>query len=277
MKPAPFEYHAPESVGDAVALLGDGAKLLAGGQSLVPMLNLQLATFDRLVDLRRVDELRGISRVNGHVRVGAMTTQATIERSAAIAETVPLLARATPFIGHFQIRNRGTLGGSIAHADPAAEYPAVALALDAEMEVLSRDGATRIVAARDFFAGFWTTAVADDELLVGARFPVWEGRAGFAVEELARRHGDFALAGACVAVGDDRCAISLFGVGPTPVRAAAAEAAAMSGASAEEIGAAAAAEIDDPASDIHASADYRRHVAGVMVQRAWEKAVAERG
>ena len=142
---------------------------------------------------------RAIERRNGTLWIGAGTTQATIERSAEVAAAVPLLARATPFIGHFQIRNRGTLGGSIAHADPAAEYPAVALALDAEIEAQSPAG-RRTIPAADFFTGTWTTELADDEVLVGVGFPVWDGRCGSAVEELARRHGDFALAGAAVAV-----------------------------------------------------------------------------
>ncbi len=275
MKPAAFEYHAPTTAAEAVGLLaelGDGTKVLAGGQSLVPILALRLAAFDHLIDIGRIDELRGIERVDGGVRIGAMTTQATIEHST----DVPLLTRATPFIGHFQIRNRGTVGGSIAHADPAAEYPAVAVALDAEMEVLSNNG-PRLVAASEFFQGFWTTAVGQDELLTSVTFPAWEGTCGFAIEELARRHGDFAIAGACVGVGDDRCAISLFGLGPTPIRASAAEDLALGGASAEEIGRAAVADLAGIPSDIHGSADYRRHVGAVMVRRAWEKAVAERG
>jgi len=287
MKPAPFDYHAPTTAENAVGLLaelGDGAKLLAGGQSLVPILALRLSAFDHLVDLRRVDGLRGIERTNGHVRIGAMTTQATVERSAEVASAVPLLARATPFIGHFQIRNRGTVGGSLAHADPAAEYPAVALALDAELEILSTTGA-RTVAAADFFEGLWTTAVGDDELLTAATFPVWEGRCGFAIEELARRHGDFAVAGACVGVAlraggnVERCAISVFGLGPQPVRASAAEASAMGSTaadvSADELGRAAVEGLGEVPSDVHGSADYRRHIGAVMVARAWTRAVEE--
>jgi carbon-monoxide dehydrogenase medium subunit len=291
VKPAPFEYHAPTTPAEVVNLLadlGDGAKILAGGQSLVPMLALRLSAFDHLVDLRRVDALRGIARTNGSVRIGATTTQAMLERSADVAAAVPLLARATPFIGHFQIRNRGTVGGSLAHADPAAEYPAAALALDAELEVLSTRGA-RTVAAADFFQGLWTTAVADDELLTAATFPVWEGRCGFAIEELARRHGDFAVAGACVGVTLDgggqveRCAISVFGLGPKPMRARAAEASVVGTAAADvradELGRAAVADLADVPSDVHGSADYRRHVGAVMVARAWQRAVeeAERG
>ena len=192
---------------------------------------------------------------------------------------VPLLARATPFIGHFQIRNRGTIGGSVAHADPAAEYPAVALALDAELEVQSPAG-RRTIPASGFFTGTWTTALADDEVLVGVGFPVWEGRVGSAVEELARRHGDFALAGAAVAVELDdagivtRCGIGLLGLGSTPERASSAEAAVV-GSSAADVDAARASgsrrwpTSASVPSDIHASADYRARVAAQLVQRAW--------
>ena len=170
------------------------------------MLAMRLAAFDHLVDIGRVDELRGIERRNGDLWIGAGTTEATVGSAAEVAANVPLLARATPLIGHFQIRNRGTLGGCIAHADPAAEYPAVALALDARMETLSPRG-PRTIAASDFFTGLWSTAMAADELLVGVSFPVWSGRTGFAIEEFARRHGDFAVAGAVVGVqldDDDR-------------------------------------------------------------------------
>ena len=235
VKPAPFDYHAPATVDEAVALLaelGDGAKVLAGGQSLVPMLALRLAIFDHLVDLRRVEELRSIERRNGSLWIGAGTTRPPSRRPPRWPPPSPLLARATPFIGHFQIRNRGTIGGSIAHADPAAEYPAVALALDAELEAQSPAG-RRTIPAADFFHGTWSTDLADDEVLVGVGFPVWEGRCGFAVEELARRHGDFALAGAVVAVQLDdggsvtRCGIGLLGLGSTPERATAAETAVL--------------------------------------------------
>src|SRR5439155_5505247 len=227
MMAAPFDYHAPESASDAVALLaelGDGAKVLAGGQSLIPMMALRLAFFDHLVDIGRIGELRGVERRSDDLWIGAGTTEAAVERSEDVATAVPLLAKASPFVGHFQIRNRGTLGGAIAHADPAAEYPAVALALDATMEVLSPRG-VRTIGASDFFDGLWTTTMAPDELLVGVSFPTWDGRSGFAVEELARRHGDFAMAGAVIGLeleGDDRiarCAIGLIGLGSTPERA----------------------------------------------------------
>jgi carbon-monoxide dehydrogenase medium subunit len=286
MKPAPFEYHAPTTATDAVALLadlGDAAKPIAGGQSLVPMLALRLAVFDHLVDLGRVDELRGIDRRDGVVRIGAMTPQAAAQRSSDVA-AVPLLERALPLVGHFQIRNRGTVGGSIAHADPASELPAVARALDADLDVLGPRG-SRTIAAADFFTGTWTTALADDELLTAVTFPVWAGRCGFAVEELARRHGDFAVAGAAVAVevgGDDRvtrCGIGLFGLGSTPERAATAEAAVVGtpvgDVDAVEVGRLAMTALESVPSDLHGSEDYRRRVGAEMVARAWRAASEE--
>jgi aerobic carbon-monoxide dehydrogenase medium subunit len=286
VKPSAFDYHAPSSADDAVELLaglGDGAKVLAGGQSLIPMLSLRLAAFDHLVDIGRVGDLAGIDVAADAVTVGAGTTQATIGASADLAAAVPLLVRATPLIGHFQIRNRGTLGGSLAHADPAAEYPAVALAMDAELELLSPRGRRRLAAA-DFFTGFWSTALEPDELLVRVRFPTWTGRCGSAVREFARRHGDFAVAGAAVAVGLDaddrveRCSISLIGMGSTPVRASGAEAAVVGETAppaASEIGAMAVADLDDIPSDLHGSAEYRRRVGAAMVARAWEDAMTE--
>jgi len=287
VKPAPFDYHRPTTADDAVRLLaelGDTAKVLAGGQSLVPMLALRLTAFEHLVDVGRVEELRGIEPTNGSVRIGAATTQAAIERSAEVATAVPLLARATPLIGHFQIRNRGTIGGSLAHADPAAEYPAVVLALDAELEVLGPAG-RRHVAAAEFFTGLWTTAVADDELLTAITFPVWSGRRGFAVREFARRHGDFAIAGAVVAVelGDDdrvrRCGIALLGLGSTPQRAAGAEVAATGTPVDElepvEVGRLAVSDLPSVPSDLHGSADYRRRVGASTVAAAWQAAIEE--
>lgn len=231
MKPAPFEYHSPISTMAAVELLaelGDDAKLIAGGQSLVPMLALRLAVPEHLVDVRRIDQLCGIESRADSVWIGAGTTHTTVGRSAEVNRAVPLLARATPLIGHAQIRNRGTIGGSIAHADAAAEYPAVAMVLDARIEAESPRG-RRTLSASDFFTGMWSTELAADELVTGIVFPARRGRCGFAIEEFARRSGDFALAGAVVAVGldadsrIDRCGIGLFGLGPTPSRATALE------------------------------------------------------
>jgi carbon-monoxide dehydrogenase medium subunit len=287
VKPSAFEYHAPSSADEAVALLaelGEGAKVLAGGQSLIPILSLRLAVFDHLVDIGRIGELAGIHVDGDAVTVGAGTTQSTIEASTELTAAVPLLSRATSLIGHFQIRNRGTLGGSLAHADPAAEYPAVALALAAEMEALSPRG-RRWLPAADFFTGFWSTALEPDEILVSVRFPMWAGRCGFALREFARRHGDFAVAGAAVAVrlasGDrvERCSISLIGMGSAPIRATGAEAAAVAGETtplaADEVGALAVADLDDIPADLHGSADYRKQVGAAMVTRAWGDAMKE--
>jgi carbon-monoxide dehydrogenase medium subunit len=263
---------------------GEQAKVLAGGQSLIPMLALRLAVFDHLVDIGRIAELKGIERRNGALWVGAGTTESAVGASAEVAVAAPLLARATPLIGHFQIRNRGTLGGSIAHADPAAEYPAVALALDASMEAVS-SRRRRSIAARDFFDGVWSTSLMPDELLTGVSFPVWAGRCGFAVEEFTRRHGDFAIAGAALGVeldGDDRilrCAIGLIGLGSTPQRAIRAEAALVgqrvSDVDSEEVGRLAVSGLESVPYDLHGSADYRTQVGGVMVARAWTAASAE--
>ncbi|MET0663125.1 MAG: xanthine dehydrogenase family protein subunit M [Microbacterium sp.] len=289
MKPSKFHYHAPTTVADAVGLLGeyaDEAKVLAGGQSLVPMMSLRLATFGHLVDLNGIDELSGIERSNGHVRVGALTRQSTAEHDPTVSADVPLAAKALPHIGHFQIRNRGTVGGSIAHADPASELPAVALALDATLAAAG-PGGERDIGAADFFEGTWQTALADDEILVAIRFPVWGGRSGFAVEEVARRHGDFAICGAVCGVeldGDTvvRAAIAMFGVGGTPVRASAAEQALVAASAGADlatvdlaaIGGEAAAPLT-PSADIHASAAYRKQITAVVVRRALSKAIEE--
>jgi aerobic carbon-monoxide dehydrogenase medium subunit len=282
MKPAAFEYHAPETVDDAVGLLaqyGDDAKVLAGGQSLVPMLAMRLTRFEHLIDINCIAGLDGVTKVNGTLRVGATTRHQVAVEGADVRTAAPLLARASARIGHFQIRNRGTVGGAIAHADPAAEQPAVAVALDAVIEVTSPD-AVREIPATEFFEGTWTTAIAPDELLTAVAFPVWQGRCGFAVEELARRAGDFALAGVVCALGlgaDDRierAGIALFGVGPTPVRASGAEDALLGKASLDEVAAAAMSDLH-PSDDLHASGEYRRKVAGVLVRRAIEGALKE--
>jgi CO/xanthine dehydrogenase FAD-binding subunit len=287
MKPAPFSYHRPETLAEAVgtlAALVDEAKVLAGGQSLVPVMALRLGRFAHIVDLGQVTALRYARDDGGTIAVGAMTTHAAAGRDPLVAGSVPLLARAIPFVGHFQIRNRGTLGGSIAHADAAGEYPAVALTLDAVMEVLSPRG-RREIAAADFFAGVWETTMEPDEVLTGVRFPVWNGRSGFSVHEFARRHGDFAIAGALVAVqlddGDrvSRCGIGLLGLGSTVKRATAAEAAVIGKPVgelvAEEIGRAAMTGLDEVPTDLQGSASYRTQVGATMVERAWTQAIEE--
>jgi carbon-monoxide dehydrogenase medium subunit len=267
-----------------LAELGEDAKILAGGQSLVPMLAMRLAYFDHLIDISRLSELQGIDRRGRELWIGAGTTEARVGADAQVRQAVPLLTRVTPFVGHFQIRNRGTLGGSIAHSDAAGEYPAVALTLDAVMEVLSPRGRRKIAAA-DFFAGLWETTMESDEVLTGVRFPSWNGWSGFSVHEFSRRHGDFAIAGALVAVQLDdsdrvsRCAIGLLGLSSTPRRATAAETALIGKPVgelvAEEIGQAAMTGLDDIPTDLQGSASYRTQVGATMAARAWTQAVAE--
>jgi carbon-monoxide dehydrogenase medium subunit len=285
VKPAPFDYYAPTTLEEATRLLadlGDDAKVLAGGQSLVPMLNMRLTRFEALIDLGRVEGLRSWKTDNGAVSIGAMVPQCDVEESETLAQQVPLLAAATPLIGHFQIRSRGTVGGSIAHADPAAEYPAVALALDAEIEAASKGG-TRILPAADFFTGLWSTALQPDEVLAGVRFPMWETGSGFAVEEVARRHGDFAIAGAAVGIhiADGtiaRAAIALFGMGSTPIRAAAAESSLLgqdaSKVDVDEIGRLAVDGLEAP-EDLHASSALRSSIGAAVVKRAVRRSLQE--
>ena len=287
MKSAPFAYHSPATVAEAVGLLndlGDDAKILAGGQSLIPMLAMRLTRFDDLVDIGRIAELRGVHRDDGGLVVRSATTDASVERDATVATAVPLLSRVTPMIGHFQIRNRGTVGGSLAHADPAAEYPAVAVALDATFHVVSAGG-ERDIAADEFFDGLWSTSMAPDEILTAIRFPVWEGRCGFGAAEFARRHGDFAVAGAVAGVElspagtIERCALALFGLGAVPVRARSAEAAvtarAADAVSPDEVGRMAVADAGAPPEDLHAAPAHRVRIGAAMAAKAWTEALAE--
>jgi carbon-monoxide dehydrogenase medium subunit len=278
VKPPPFEYVAPASVEEALGELarhGDEAKLLAGGQSLIPMLNMRLVAPRRLVDLNRIRELAYVEPRDGGLAIGAMTRQRALERSALVAARVPLLAEAVRSVGHVQIRTRGTLGGSLAHADPAAELPAVAVCLDARLTVRGPAG-ERTVPAREFFRGLLTTALGPGEILVEAWFPALPAGTGAAWVELARRHGDYALAGvgATVTVRDGVVAearLALCGAGDAPVRAVAAEALLRDRPLTPERLQAAAdavrASIEPPA-DLHATAAYRRHLAGVLALRA---------
>jgi carbon-monoxide dehydrogenase medium subunit len=248
------------------------------------MLAMRLTHFENLIDISRIDELVGIDLCDGEIRIGAATPHAFVGIDDEVAESAPLLTLATPYIGHFQIRTRGTLGGAIAHADPAAEYAAVALALDARMEAMSTRGA-RDIAASDFFTGLWENSMTADEILTAVRFPVWGARSGFAMEEFARRHGDFAIAGAAVAVELDdnsrviRCGIGLLGLGSTPLRGSDAEAAVVGNPvgdiSADEIGRLAIGGLDDIPADLQGSAAYRAKVGATMVARAWRSATAE--
>ncbi len=279
MKLPRFDYVTPRTFEEAVSLKaehGDEAILLAGGQSLIPLLALRFASPSVLLDLNRVDELAYLREDEGSVNVGAMTRQSVVEESAGLLERLPVLADALPLIGHRTIRNRGTVGGSVAHADPAAEWPALALALGATMEVTGPNG-TRTLEAVEFFHGPMTNALEPDEVLREVRFRLPEPGTGSAFVEHARRYGDFALAGTATVIGIDRdglvstARIALLGVGGTPVRATEAERQ-LEGQPLNDasIGAAAATcrETAQPPSDIHGSSEYRRHLVGVLVGRA---------
>jgi carbon-monoxide dehydrogenase medium subunit len=277
VKPAPFAYQAAGTVEEAVgalAELGEDARVLAGGQSLVPMLNLRLARPSALVDVGRIAELSGIS-ANAALWLGATTRQADALRSGLVAERAPLLAAALRHVGHPATRSRGTVGGCIAHADPAAELPAVLLALEGEAIVVSAGG-ERAIPAASLFLGPFETALAEGELLTALRMaaPPPGARHGFA--EIARRRGDFALAGAAVVVAPGYARVALFAVAPCAFRAGEAEHALAEGAGAEEA-AQLAAGAADPADDPHATAAYRREAARVATLRALLDAGVARG
>ncbi len=285
MKMRGFQYHRPSTLDDALALLGehgDEAKVLAGGQSLVPMMAMRLSSPGQLIDIGAVAGHDAVTEADGDVIIAARVRHATMEASEIVRSAAPLVSAAAPFIGHRAIRNRGTVCGSIAHADPAAELPAVALALDARV-VLQSAKDRRVVDAADFFLGYLSTAIADGELLTEVRFPTRAKRSGWSVQEVSRRHGDFALVGTAVQIDLNgsgavaRAGIALFGVGSTPVRIAAAEALLVghrpTAASWAEAAATVAREVD-PLEDNHATSAYRRHVAGVLTRRALEQASA---
>ena len=287
MKPAAFEYFAPETRAESLALLAEheDAKPLAGGQSLVPAMNFRLARPAVLVDLNRITDLAGIS-AGETLRIGAMTRQAALERSVEVTRLAPLVAEAMPYVAHAPIRNRGTIGGNLAHADPASELPAVMMALGARFRLESSKG-ERWVDAGEFFLGLFTTALEPGELMVEIEIPRLAARSGHAFLEVSRRHGDYALAGAAVSLSlDDRGACSaarlvLFGVGEGPWLAERANLL-LVGSRPDAARVAAAVEATradvDPPSDIHASSDYRRHLAGVLtgrvLTRALERALA---
>ena len=288
MKPPRFDYHAPKSVDEALGLLqryGGDAKVLAGGQSLMPLLNFRLSRPAALVDLNRIPSLTYNTEQNGQVRLGAMTRQRTIEFSPVVKERLPLLREATKLVGHLPIRTRGTIGGSLAHADPSAEYPAVLTALEGEVVARGPKG-ERVIKAQDLFRTYLTTSLEPDEILVEVRMPAMPAGAGFALEEFARRHGDFAIIGIAAMVVRDgpRCRtarLTTAGAGPVPLRLRAAEEILeRDGLTDAAIEAAArrASELVSPDADIHASADYRRHLTGVLTKRALKRALgAARG
>ena len=264
MIPAPFDYIAAQSPTHALDLLaehGDDAKLLAGGHSLLPMMKLRLATPEVLIDVGRLTELSGITSENGELVIGATTRHADLATSALVREQAPLLAHAAGLVGDPQIRHRGTIGGSLAHADPAADLPMALVALGGSVE-LTGPGGTRTVTADDFFTGYFETALAPDELLTAVRVP---GRPGepWGYQKFVRRANDWAIVG--VAAVDGR--IALANMGPVPLRATAAEQALAGGASVAEA-AELAAEGTSPGEDIHADRPYRQHLARVLTRRA---------
>jgi len=285
MKPAPFQYVAPSTVDEALSVLvqhGYDAKLLAGGQSLVPTMNFRLAQPGFLIDLNRIPELDFVRpAANGALDVGAMTRQRTIERSDLASRCAPLLHAVMPSIAHVQIRNRGTIGGSLAHADPAAELPAVAVALDATLLLRNRNG-ERKVEASDFYLGLFTTDLAPDEMLMAVEFPPMLPRSGWGFEEFSRRAGDYAIAGCAAVVRLDESGLCedvrlvYFSVGEVPLVAPhAAQPLVGRQPTQERIAEAAlsAATLDiDPTGDIHASADYRRHLAHILARRVLAQA-----
>jgi len=284
MKPAPFEYFRPRTLDEALSLLaehGGDAKPLAGGQSLIPAMNFRLATPAVLVDLNGVGELDYIRHSAGEIRIGGMTRQRHAERSAVVSDQAPLIGEAMPHIAHPAIRNRGTVGGSLAHADPAAELPAVMMALNARLAVTGKEG-TREVAAHEFFTGLFSTSILPGELLTEIVIPARPARSGYAFEEISRRHGDFALAGVAAVVqvnGDGVCTgarIALLSVGDRALLAERAAAVLTGQRPSSELiraaAAAAAASDIDPSSDIHASARYRRQLANVLTRRVLTRA-----
>ena len=284
MIPPAFDYHAPKSVGEAIGLLttlGADAKLLAGGHSLLPMMKLRFAQPAHLIDLNRISELRGVCEDGAEVVIGAMTVENDVIASPILKAKVPLLAEAAKLIADPQVRNRGTIGGDIAHGDPANDHPALAIACDATFELEGPKGRRR-VKAEDFFQGTYVTALADDEILVAIRVPAFAAKTGWAYEKLKRKTGDWATAGAAVVLQMNgstvsRVRIALTNVGPTALRAAAAEQAItgkpLDGA-ALDAAAQAAMAICDPAEDLRGDRDYKTAMAGQMVKRALLKAAA---
>lgn len=287
MKPASFRYFVPDSIGSALDLAakyGSDAKWLAGGQSLVPAMNFRLVQPGVIIDLNRVQELSFVQPTpGGGLRIGAMTRQSTVERDQRVARDCPLLAEAMPHIAHPQIRNRGTVGGSLVHSDPASELPVVAVALDAILSVRGRGG-MRQVAAADFFQGLFSVDVAPDEMLVAIEFPARHSGSGYSFQEVARRHGDYALVGAAAVVrldADGVCEdarLVYLNVGDVPVDARRAAALLRGKRLTDELIAEvvelAASEEMDPTGDIHATVDYQRHLARVLGRRCIQEAAA---
>ena len=284
MKLPPFDYACPTTLPEAIALLAshDDAKPIAGGQSLVPMLAFRLAQPTLLVDLRKLADLRGIRISDAGVTLGAMVRWRDIEDDERLETAHPLLKAAIAHVAHYQIRNRGTVGGSIAHADPAAEMPGIAITCDAEIAVVGKSGA-HVIQAADFFQGALTTALTPDEIIVEIRLPAWPAGRRWGFQEFARRRGDFAMAAAAVFYDQDargkarNAHVGVIGVGDRPLRLTAVEdvlnGQSIDGATIAKADAATSAAVD-PQDDIHASAAYRRSLVGTMVERALKNAAA---
>jgi len=283
MKPPPFSYHDPRTIGDAVALLCrlDNAKLLAGGQSLMPMLNMRFVLPDHVIDLNKVDGLSYIRENASALEIGAMTRQRDLEFSDLVARRCPLLHEAIHHVGHRQTRNRGTLGGSLCHLDPAAELVSVAAAMDATVTVQGPNG-KREIAFADFPVAYMTPAIEQNEILIGARFPLWPERHGYAFVEFARRHGDFAIVSAAALLTEDgsgkitRASVTLGGMGAAPIRATEVEKALVGNAPDDKLlrEACETCRKFDAVEDIHAPASYRQQLATVLSRRALEAARA---
>ncbi len=283
MKPPPFDYLLPQTLEETLDALDgkdEDVKLLAGGQSLLPLLSLRLARPSVLVDLNQITALSQIEIKKDHVTVGAMTREVELEHSPEIRAAVPLLAEALPLIGHVAIRTRGTLGGSLAHADPAAELPAVAIALDATFQISSKERGERTLSAKDFFQGYFTTAIESDEILTHIEFPRAKKHTGYAVTEVARRHGDFAMAGAVsvLTIAEDsitEARLALINMAETPIRAKQAELALLGSAPSTEtfaeIAELATKELNPP-QDLHATSPYRRTLGATCIKRSLELA-----
>ena len=285
MKPAPFDYVIPDSIEQAIALLANEdveAHALAGGQSLVAAMNMRLSRPELLVDLGKLDDLDFIRQEEGALTIGAMTTKRTVEFSPLVASIHPLVHAATMLIAHPQIRNRGTVGGSLAHADPSAEYPAVALLLGATIKAVGPDG-ERTIPASDFFVTYFTTALEENELLSEVQIPAMSANTGWSFAEIARRHGDFAMAGMGVTLELDSAGhcqntkIVAFALADTPMRATKVEEAINGQKPSSELFASACRQIadgiDDPISDVHASVEYRKSLAGTLAERSLAEAV----
>ena len=286
MKPPPFSYHDPGTVAEAVGLLSrlENAKLLAGGQSLMPMLNMRYVLPDHVIDLNKVKGLDYIREDGANLVIGAMTRQRDVEFSDLVAKRCPLLREAILQVGHRQTRNRGTVGGSLSHLDPSAEIPAVCAAMDATITVQGPKG-ERQIAFADYPAGYMAPSIEANELVTSVRLPLWPAGHGYAFAEFARRHGDFAIvsAAALLEAGADgkikRASVTVSGVGPAPVRLTAAEKALVGQKPAAELFRSVAEEGRkiEAMGDIHAPSEYRQHLAAVLSRRALEKAQTRLG